>query len=137
MNKTTIKLLIAFSIIAVLIIIAEKQNRKVYPFYKMTTSFHDENGNFISGKEITVKGEVKSIRNDDGEWSEFGIQLKNGHYVWDIISNTQKKGRKTTFDVKDKQGMYHVTIDKKENIIVIKQTESKNNRYLFMTIYLE
>ena len=94
----------------------------------MTTSFHDEKGNFISGKDITVKGEVKSIRNDDGEWSEFGIQLKNGHYIWNIVSNFQKKGRKTIFYVKDKQGMYDVTIDKKENKIVIKQTESKNNR---------
>jgi len=138
MTKSTRNSIIIIATIIIASIVINKCNRKDYHFNKIRYSTYDENNNLINDTTMSQLGEVKSFKDDEGNWSEFGIQNYDGYYVFEYISNpTKTKDDKITFDVRDAKGDYYVVIDENEGTIIISQTESINNRYLFLTVYLD
>lgn len=130
-----IVLLIGAVIIASIFI--NKCNRENYHFNKIRYSIFDENNNLINDTTIYQLGEVKSFKDDEGNWSEFGIQNYDGYYVFEYISNPKKEDNKTSFEVRDKEGKYYVVIDKSEGTIIISQTESINDKFKFLLINMD
>ncbi len=98
---------------------------------------YDENDNLISDTTISQLGEVKSFKDDEGNWSEFGLQNYDGHYIYKYISNPQIEKSKTSFNVSDEKGEYKVVIDELNRTIQIRQTKSIIKRYQYLTIYID
>ena len=137
MAKPTRNILIIVVTIILVIIYLNKCNRKTYHYNKMSYTLYDNNEVQIFDTIIYQLGEVKSFKDNDGNWSEFGIQNNDGHYVFKYISDPRKKENKTSFDVKDEKGEYYGVIDETEGTITIMQTESFNDEYLFLIVYMD
>ena len=135
MSKSIRNILIIVTFIILVIVYLNKCNRKTYHYDKIRYTIYDKNEKQIFDTTIYQLGEVRLIKDDDGNWSEFGIQNYEGHYIFEFISDPIKKENKTTFEVKDEKGEYYVVFDEIEGNIIISQTESFNDEYLFLIIY--
>jgi len=137
MSKSTRKIIIIIGAILIASIYVTSSDKKNYHYTKIKYSIYDENDNLISDTTIFQLGEVKSFKDDEGNWSEFGIQNYDGHYVFNYISNPQIEKSKISFNVSDEKGEYKVVIDKLSKTILIGQTKSFIKKYQYLTIYFD
>lgn len=110
--------------------------KRVYPYSKLKTSVFDKLGSLVHDTLIYQAGEMKLIQHN-GVWDEFGFQTDYGHLVYQVTTSLSEHDSTTQFSVENPEGRFNVTINEKEKVITINQTQSNTESFYLITVFLD